>query len=279
MRYMGGIQTEQNLAVAVYTMVMLKKLKTNDKKQESGSSIYDPNAQGNKAKLEDPIPEQFGLVKAFPDYISDKHYFYVGNVRYMSMLLCQGVGYYDWSLNTMYIGATPISSYVGSDIDVLVADPNTDISSHDAHRKEVPATDSNSRKRGELISETFTLNGLNLSMSSGHELVSGDIIRLYNLSGQDRAISVSAVETIQNSIRCYVSNYPQNLEKAIGWRCTLSITQTSGSSTVQNTYNVSFQNYGTSTDKGKFIDVSLTAISLIDGYTVTAVLTFKTLTF
>ena len=139
--------------------------------------------------------------------------------------------------------------------------------------KEVPATDSNSRKRGELISETFTLNGLNLTMSSGHELVSGDIIRLYNLNGQDRAINVSAVETIQNSIRCYVSNYPQNLEKAIGWRCTLSITQTNGSSTIQNTYNVSFQNYGTSTDKGKFIDVSLTAISLINGYTVTAVLT------
>ena len=86
------------LAVAVYTMVMLKKLK-----------IYDPNAQGNKAKLEDPIPEQFGLVKAFPDYISDKHYFYKDNVRYLSMLLCQGVGYYDWSLNTMYIGSTPIS--------------------------------------------------------------------------------------------------------------------------------------------------------------------------
>ena len=279
------------LAVAVYTMVMLKKLKTNDKSQESGSSIYDPNAQGNKAKLEDPIPEQFGLVKAFPDYISDKHYFYVNNVRYLSMLLCQGVGYYDWSLNTMYIGSTPISSYVGSDIDVLVADPNTDISSHDAHRcwfnstevtsagKEVPATDSNSRKRGELISETFTLNGLNLTMSSGHELVSGDIIRLYNLSGQDRAISVSAVETIQNSIRCYVSNYPQNLEKAIGWNCELAISQTDGTTTVSNTYNVSFQNYGTNTDKGKFIDVSLTAISLIDGYTVTAVLTFKNFVF
>ena len=279
------------LAVAVYTMVMLKKLKTNDKNQESGSSIYDPNAQGNKAKLEDPIPEQFGLVKAFPDYISDKHYFYKDNVRYLSMLLCQGVGYYDWSLNTMYIGSTPISSYVGSDIDVLVADPNTDISSHDAHRcwfnstevtsagKEVPATDSNSRKRGELISETFTLNGLNLTMSSGHELVSGDIIRLYNLNGQDRAINVSAVETIQNSIRCYVSNYPQNLEKAIGWNCELSISQTDGTTTVSNTYNVSFQNYGTSTDKGKFIDVSLTAISLIDGYAVTAVLTFKNFVF
>ena len=60
------------LAVAVYTMVMLKKLKTNDKNQESGSSIYDPNAQGNKAKLEDPIPEQFGLVKASLDSL--KHF-------------------------------------------------------------------------------------------------------------------------------------------------------------------------------------------------------------
>ena len=188
------------LAVAVYTMSMLKKLKTDDKKQESGSSIYDPNAQGNKAKLEDPIPEQFGLVKAFPDYISDKHYFYVNNVRYMSMLLCQGVGYYDWSLDQMYIGATPISSYVGSDIDVLVADPNQDISSHDAHRcwynstevtmsgKEVPATESNSRKRGEIVSATLTLNGLTATSNRDLHLASGDMIRLYNLQGQDLSL-------------------------------------------------------------------------------------------
>ena len=215
MRYMGGIQTEQNKVFKVRNQTTGFFQHRNDHYSLSRCSLHngyvektENKRQGNKAKLEDPIPEQFGLVKAFPDYISDKHYFYVGNVRYMSMLLCQGVGYYDWSLNTMYIGSTPISSYVGSDIDVLVADPNTDISSHDAHRcwfnstevtsagKEVPATDSNSRKRGELISETFTLNGLNLSMSSGHELVSGDIIRLYNLSGQDRAINVSAVETM-----------------------------------------------------------------------------------
>ena len=268
------------LAVAVYTMSMLKKLKTDDKKQESGSSIYDPNAQGNKAKLEDPIPEQFGLVKAFPDYISDKHYFYVNNVRYMSMLLCQGVGYYDWSLDQMYIGATPISSYVGSDIDVLVADPNTDISSHDAHKcwfnstevtmsgKEVPATESNSRKRGEIVSATLTLNGLTATSNSDLHLASGDMIRLYNLQGQDRTINLTDIELMPSSVRCYAQSIPSNLNLALGWKVALTVTN-GGSS---ETYPLTLINYGTDTQKGKFIDVNFVNLTITENTSATLVL-------
>lgn len=268
------------LAVAVYTMSMLKKLKTDDKKQESGSSIYDPNAQGNKAKLEDPIPEQFGLVKAFPDYISDKHYFYVNNVRYMSMLLCQGVGFYDWSLDQMYIGATPISSYVGSDIDVLVADPNQDISSHDAHRcwynstevtmsgKEVPATESNSRKRGEIVSATLTLNGLTATSNSDLHLASGDMIRLYNLQGQDRTINLTEIELMPSSVRCYAQSIPSNLNLALGWKVALTVTN-GGSS---ETYPLTLINYGTDTNKGKFIDVNFVNLTITENTTATLVL-------
>ena len=268
------------LAVAVYTMSMLKKLKTDDKKQESGSSIYDPNAQGNKAKLEDPIPEQFGLVKAFPDYISDKHYFYVNNVRYMSMLLCQGVGYYDWSLDQMYIGATPISSYVGSDIDVLIADPNTDISSHDAHRcwfnsteitmsgKEVPATESNSRKRGEIVSATLTLNGLTATSNSDLHLASGDIIRFYNLQGQDRTINLTDIELMPSSVRCYAQSIPNNLNLALGWKVNLIVSE-SGSS---ETYPLTLINYGTDTQKGDFIDVNFVNLTITENTTATLVI-------
>ena len=268
------------LAVAVYTMSMLKKLKTDDKKQESGSSIYDPNAQGNKAKLEDPIPEQFGLVKAFPDYISDKHYFYVNNVRYMSMLLCQGVGYYDWSLDQMYIGATPISSYVGSDIDVLIADPNQDISSHDAHRcwfnsteitmsgKEVPATESNSRKRGEIVSATLTLNGLTATSDSDLHLSSGDMIRLYNLQGQDRTINLTDIELMPSSVRCYAQSIPSNLNLALGWKVNLTVSE-SGSS---ETYPLTLINYGTDTQKGDFIDVNFVNLTITENTTATLVI-------
>ena len=268
------------LAVAVYTMSMLKKLKTDDKKQESGSSIYDPNAQGNKAKLEDPIPEQFGLVKAFPDYISDKHYFYVNNVRYMSMLLCQGVGYYDWSLDQMYIGATPISSYVGSDIDVLIADPNQDISSHDAHRcwfnsteitmsgKEVPATESNSRKRGEIVSATLTLNGLTATSDSDLHLASGDMIRLYNLQGQDRTINLTDIELMPSSVRCYAQSIPSNLNLALGWKVNLTVSE-SGSS---ETYPLTLINYGTDTQKGDFIDVNFVNLTITENTTATLVI-------
>ena len=273
------------LAVAVYTMSMLKKLKTDDKKQESGSSIYDPNAQGNKAKLEDPIPEQFGLVKAFPDYISDKHYFYVNNVRYMSMLLCQGVGYYDWSLDQMYIGATPISSYVGSDIDVLIADPNQDISSHDAHRcwynstevtmsgKEVPATESNSRKRGEIVSATLTLNGLTATSNSDLHLASGDMIRLYNLQGQDRTINLTEIELMPSSVRCYAQSIPSNLNLALGWKVALTV-RNGGSS---ETYPLTLINYGTDTNKGKFIDVNFVNLTITEN--TSAVLVLKSFVF
>lgn len=273
------------LAVAVYTMSMLKKLKTDDKKQESGSSIYDPNAQGNKAKLEDPIPEQFGLVKAFPDYISDKHYFYVNNVRYMSMLLCQGVGYYDWSLDQMYIGATPISSYVGSDIDVLVADPNQDISSHDAHKcwfnstevtmsgKEVPATESNSRKRGEIVSATLTLNGLTATSNSDLHLASGDMVRLYNLQGQDRTINLTEIELMPSSVRCYAQSIPSNLNLALGWKVALTVTN-GGSS---ETYPLTLINYGTDTNKGKFIDVNFVNLTITEN--TSAVLVLKSFVF
>ena len=273
------------LAVAVYTMTMLKKLKTDDKKQESGSSIYDPNAQGNKAKLEDPIPEQFGLVKAFPDYISDKHYFYVNNVRYMSMLLCQGVGYYDWSLDQMYIGSTPISSYVGSDIDVLIADPNQDISSHDAHRcwynstevtmsgKEVPATESNSRKRGEIVSATLTLNGLTATSNSDLHLASGDMIRLYNLQGQDRTINLTDIELMPSSVRCYAQSIPSNLNLALGWKVALTV-RNGGSS---ETYPLTLINYGTDTNKGKFIDVNFVNLTITEN--TSAVLVLKSFVF
>ena len=123
--------------VVAYSYVMASKAakmaKKNTNKTSSTSSIYDPNAQGNKVKLEDPIPEQFGYVKAFPDLISEYHYYYKNNVRYMDVLLCQGVGYFDHSPDTLYIGNTPITSYDSSLYNLKIADPGVDISGHTAH--------------------------------------------------------------------------------------------------------------------------------------------------
>lgn len=121
------------VAFSVYAYMQAAKIPKNKNKKSSTSSIYDPNAQGNKVKLEDAIPEQFGYVKAFPDLISEYHYYYKNNLRYMDVLLCQGVGYFEHPLDRVYIGNTPITDYDDSLYRLQIADPGDDISGHSAH--------------------------------------------------------------------------------------------------------------------------------------------------
>ena len=76
------------VATFLYTMRMMHKLNSKTGTDSSGESrsIYDVNAQGNKIKLGDVIPEQFGLFKKFPDYLADAHAFYRNNEYYLDVL-------------------------------------------------------------------------------------------------------------------------------------------------------------------------------------------------
>lgn len=115
------------VASAVYSLYMMNKIKTNSNTQAKGNSIYDVNAQGNKVNLQQVIPENFGYMKKFPDYIADIHAYYSNNKRVQDILLCQGVGsyLYDNRHTDIYIGNTPISS-LGS-VQCEVHDPNDTI--------------------------------------------------------------------------------------------------------------------------------------------------------
>lgn len=261
-----------SVAVAIYTYVQMRKLKT--KGTDSGkqaSSIYDVNAQGNQIRLEDVIPEQFGLVKAFPDYASDKHYYYVNNSRYMDVLLCQGVGSYNHSLDKMYIGATPLSSYVGNDIDIFIAEPGEDISSHPAHRcwfnstevdisgKEVPAVDmSTSRKRGDKIITPihFHADYVIDVTTTGINLLNGDYIRISGAIGADLPVDTkSAFEQVISGTRIYVNRFPASEEEmayAISHNAYLEVGK--NGSYVSSTVGIA--NFGSSPSKGNFIDIT-----------------------
>ena len=117
-----------------YSLYMMNRLKTdNPAKTSDTSTIYDVNAQGNKVKLQQVVPENFGLIKHFPDYLADKHTFYRRNRKYIDMILCQGVGYYDHKTDgsDIYIGNTPFSGYSGSDVRYQVFDPGADVSAND----------------------------------------------------------------------------------------------------------------------------------------------------
>lgn len=100
------------IAAAAYSAYLMHKMtaKTGTS-TKTGSSIYDVNAQGNQVKLNEVIPEQFGLIKRFPDYIADTHRFYKNNKRILDLSLSQGVGSFSHTDNgsDMYFGHTPFN--------------------------------------------------------------------------------------------------------------------------------------------------------------------------
>ena len=104
------------VASAVYAMTSMHKLgKNKQKNTRQGTSIYDVNVQGNKAKLMEIIPENFGFFKRFPDYLADRRVFYRNNTLFCDMILCQGIGHYDYKADhsDIYIGETPLSELKG----------------------------------------------------------------------------------------------------------------------------------------------------------------------
>lgn len=116
-----------------YSLYMMNRLKTdNPAKTSDTSTIYDVNAQGNKVKLQQVVPENFGLIKHFPDYLADKHTFYRRNKKYIDMILCQGVGYYDHKTDgsDIYIGNTPFNGYSSSEVKWQIFDPGEDLSAN-----------------------------------------------------------------------------------------------------------------------------------------------------
>ena len=115
------------VASAVYSLYMMNKIKTNSNTQAKGNSIYDVNAQGNKVNLQQVIPENFGYMKKFPDYIADIHAYYSNNKRIQEILLCQGVGSYlhNDQHSDMYIGNTPLSSL--SSIECSIFEPGAEL--------------------------------------------------------------------------------------------------------------------------------------------------------
>ena len=128
-----GLMFVMMIASFIFTMAQMNKLKSktgNNKDTQQGRSIYDVNAQGNKVKLGDIIPEQFGLFKKFPDYLADTHTYYKDNKFYLDLILSQGVGHFLHAENhdDIYIGNTSINSLSG--IQCHIAEPGEDLSSN-----------------------------------------------------------------------------------------------------------------------------------------------------
>ena len=123
------------VASVVYSLISMHRLGSpSTGNTKTGSTIYDVNAQGNKVKLQQVIPENFGLFKKFPDYLCDRHTFYRNNKYFIDLVLCQGRGYYQHSENydDIYIANTPLSEFNDGSVQVRIYDPSTVITAQNS---------------------------------------------------------------------------------------------------------------------------------------------------
>lgn len=73
------------------------------------SPTYSLQAQGNEARLGNPIPAIYGRHLIYPDFASQPYYKYINNEQYVYQLHCIGQGEYD--MEQIRIEDTPISSF------------------------------------------------------------------------------------------------------------------------------------------------------------------------
>lgn len=128
-----------SVASAVYAYTQMPDASGNQDTQQA-SSVYNYNGQGNKPKLGNPVPVQFGRMPHYPDIISPNWWEYVDNEQYYYQSFSKGVG--KFQIHEHYIGETPLSQF--DDIEVRVYQPGQTVN-HFPHivwtSKEVGSTD------------------------------------------------------------------------------------------------------------------------------------------
>ncbi|PSB82272.1 phage tail protein, partial [Photobacterium damselae subsp. damselae] len=129
-----------SVASAVYMYSQMPDLSSNADTQQA-SSVYNYNGQGNKPKLGNPVPVQYGRMPHYPDIISPNWWEYVDNEQYYYQTFSKGIG--KFAIHEHYIGETPITQY-GDDIEIRVHQPG-ELVNHFAHivwtSKEVGSSD------------------------------------------------------------------------------------------------------------------------------------------
>lgn len=81
------------------------------------SPTYNLAAQGNAARLEQPIPVHYGRHIAYPDFAARPYQEYQDNEQYLYQLLVVGQGLYD--IESIRIEDTPIATFEGAQTEIV----------------------------------------------------------------------------------------------------------------------------------------------------------------
>lgn len=98
----------------------------------AGDPISEASIKGNKVKINDVIPELFGINRRYPDYaVLARRYFTEPRAQWLETLLVVGVGEYLIEPETVKSGETPLLS-LGEDAEFVIYQPGADLTAESA---------------------------------------------------------------------------------------------------------------------------------------------------
>lgn len=95
----------------------------------AASPTYSIGAQGNQARIGQPIPSIYGRMMVYPDFGAMPYVEYAGNEQYLYQLFCLGQG--EYSVEQIRVEDTPISSF--SEITYEIVSPGDSVTLFPAH--------------------------------------------------------------------------------------------------------------------------------------------------
>ena len=153
------------------------------------SPTYSLQAQGNEARLGNPIPVIYGRHLIYPDFASQPYYRYIDNEQYVYQLHCIGQGEYD--VEQIRIEDTPISSF--EEITCQIIRPN---------------------EKNTLFDEDVITS----AEVAGQELLKGEICGPFILNSAETMITKIEVD-VAFQRGCYYANDSGGLSsKTIQWK-------------------------------------------------------------
>ncbi|MGV8987659.1 MAG: host specificity factor TipJ family phage tail protein [Cypionkella sp.] len=157
------------------------------------SPTYSLGAQGNAARLGQPIAVQYGRMLSWPDLAAQPYTEYAGQDQYLYQLLCLGAGEFD--IHQIRIEDTPISSF--SEIETQIVAPGEQVTLFPT--AVVTSTEVSGQELVGRATLSWVHSGTTVTFTeTGHSRSSGQVVELEAVSGT-LATQIIAIDTIPDA--------------------------------------------------------------------------------
>ena len=152
----------------------------------TGSSTYNANAQGNQARLGQPIPVNYGKMRIYPDFAARPYTEYESNEQYLYQLFCIGQGLNEFG--NIRLDNTPLDNFEDATVEVIKPHEKVTL----FHTAVVQAPEAGGQDLSEpIVLGPYTINdvGTEISRLACDVVFPGGLIRIKD-DGEERSTSV-----------------------------------------------------------------------------------------